>query len=51
MTYKSSLKMVAIDQYLEELCPLRDFTVLRTFFALLFDIQYIALPYQDTDQV
>jgi hypothetical protein len=40
---------------LEELCPLRDFTAFRTFFLsayiYLFDIWYIALPYQDTDQV
>jgi hypothetical protein len=97
--------MVAIDQFLEELRPLRHFTVFQTFFSLLtdihlifgtllcytkiqikfefgsdplifhevmalglrkknhelsvfhaffsysFDIQYIALPYQDTDQV
>jgi hypothetical protein len=27
--------MVAIDQFLEELCPLGDFTVFRTFFSLL----------------
>jgi hypothetical protein len=36
MTYRSSLKMVATDQLLEELCPLnlailRGFTVFRTF--------------------
>jgi hypothetical protein len=51
--------MVAIDQYLEELCPLdstilMDFTVFRTLFSAYrfsFDIWYIALPYQDTDQV
>jgi hypothetical protein len=27
--------MVAIDQFLEELCPMRDFTVFRTFFLSL----------------
>jgi hypothetical protein len=47
--------MVAIDQFLEELRPLRDFTVSRTFllsaYRYSFDISYIALPYQDTDQV
>jgi hypothetical protein len=47
--------MVAIDQFLEELCPLMDFTVFRTFFLSAyrysFDIWYIALPHQDTDQV
>jgi hypothetical protein len=37
MTYRSSSKMVAIDQFVEELCPLdlailRDFTVFLTFF-------------------
>jgi hypothetical protein len=32
----------AIDQFLEELCPLRDFTVFRTFFfSLLTDIHLI----------
>jgi hypothetical protein len=41
MTYRSSSKMVAIDQYLEELCPLRDFTVFQTFFSLLTDIYLI----------
>jgi hypothetical protein len=55
MTYRSSSKVVAIDQFLEELCPLRDFTVFRAFFLSAyiysFDIWYIALPYQDTDQV
>jgi hypothetical protein len=47
--------MVVIDQFLEELCPLRDFTVFRTFFLSAyrysFDIWYTALPYQDSDQV
>jgi hypothetical protein len=47
--------MVAIDQYLEELCPLRDITLLRTFslsaYRYSFDIWYIALPNQDIDQV
>jgi hypothetical protein len=33
--------MVAIDQFLEELCPLRDITALRTFFSLLTDIHLI----------
>jgi hypothetical protein len=33
--------MVAIYQLLEELCPLKDFTVLRTFFSLLTDIHFI----------
>jgi hypothetical protein len=34
--------MVAIDKFLEELCPLRDFTVFRTFFlSLLTDIHLI----------
>jgi hypothetical protein len=33
--------MVAIDQFLEELCPLTDFTVFRTFFPLLTDIHLI----------
>jgi hypothetical protein len=34
--------MVAIDQFLEELCPERDFAVSRTFFfALLTDIHLI----------
>jgi hypothetical protein len=34
--------MVAIDQFLEELCPFRDFTVFRTlFFSLLTDIHLI----------
>jgi hypothetical protein len=46
---------VAIDQFLEELCPLKDFTVFWTFFLSAyrysFDIWYIAFPYQDTDQV
>jgi hypothetical protein len=55
MTYRSSSKMVAIDQFLGELCPLRNFTVFRTFFLSAywysFDIWYIALPYLDTDQV
>jgi hypothetical protein len=45
--------MVAIDEFLEELCPLRGFTVFRTFFSLLTDIHLIfgtlALQYQDTD--
>jgi hypothetical protein len=44
---------VAIDQFLKELCPLRDFTVSALFFLSAyrysFDIWYIALPYQDTD--
>jgi hypothetical protein len=47
--------MVAIDQFLEELCPLTYFTVFLTFFRSAyrysFDIWYIALPYQDADQV
>jgi hypothetical protein len=55
MTYRSSSKMVAIDQFLDELCPLRDVTLFRTFFLSAyrysFHIWYIALPYQDTDQV
>jgi hypothetical protein len=37
-----------IDQFLEELCPLRDFTVFRTFclspYRYSFDIWSIALP-------
>jgi hypothetical protein len=33
--------MAAIDQFLEELCPLRDFTVFRTFFSLLTDYHLI----------
>jgi hypothetical protein len=33
--------MVAIDQFLEELCPLRGFTVSRTFFSQLTDIHLI----------
>jgi hypothetical protein len=41
MTYRSSSKMVAIDQFLEELCFLRDFTVFRTFLSLLIDINLI----------
>jgi hypothetical protein len=46
--------MVAINQFLEELSPLRDFTV-PDFFSLSayrysFDIWYIALPYQGRDQ-
>jgi hypothetical protein len=45
--------MVAIDQFLEELCPFTYFTVFWTFFRSAhrysFDIWYIALPYQDTD--
>jgi hypothetical protein len=55
LTYRSSLEMVAIDQFLEELCPLTDFTVFRTFFLCTyrysFHIWYIDLPYQDKDQV
>jgi hypothetical protein len=47
--------MVAINQFLEELRPLGDFTIFRTFFLpayrYSFDIWYIALPYLDTDQV
>jgi hypothetical protein len=47
--------MVAIDRFLEELRPLGDFTVFRTFFSSAyrysFNIWYIALPYQDTDQI
>jgi hypothetical protein len=30
--------MVAIDQFLEELCPLNELSVFRTFFSLLIDI-------------
>jgi hypothetical protein len=41
MTYRSSSKFVAIEQFLEEFCPLRDFTVFRTFFSLLTDIHLI----------
>jgi hypothetical protein len=42
MTCRSSSKIVAIDQFLKELCPLRHFTVFRTFFfALLTDIHSI----------
>jgi hypothetical protein len=41
MTYRSSSKIVAIDQFLEELCPLRDFKVFRTFFSPLTDIHLI----------
>jgi hypothetical protein len=44
--------MVAIDQFLEELCPLRNLQFSALFFLsayrYLFDIWYIALPYQDT---
>jgi hypothetical protein len=47
--------MVAIDQILEELCPLTNFAVFLTFFRSAyrysFDIWYIALPNHDTDQV
>jgi hypothetical protein len=47
--------MDAIEQFLEESCPLRDCTVFRTFslsaYKYSFDNWYIALPYQDTDQV
>jgi hypothetical protein len=47
--------MVSIDQFLEELCPLRDITVFQTIFLsayrFSFDIWCIALQYQDTDQV
>jgi hypothetical protein len=50
-----SSKMVAIDQFLEELCPLNKKSIFRTFFLFAyrysFDIWYIALPYQGTDQV
>jgi hypothetical protein len=49
------LQMLAIDQFLGELCPLKDFTVFWTFFLFAyrysFDIWYIALQYLDTDQV
>jgi hypothetical protein len=46
MTYRSSLKMVAIDQFLDELCPLnliilRDFTVFRTSLCLQIFIWYL----------
>jgi hypothetical protein len=39
--------MVAIDQFLEELCPLNEKSVFWTFslFAYTFDIWYIALPF------
>jgi hypothetical protein len=47
--------MVAIDQFLEELCPLNEKSVFRTSFLFAYrysyDIWYISLPYQDTDQV
>jgi hypothetical protein len=47
--------MIAIDQYLEELCPLKEFYSFLDFFLSAyrysFDIRYIALPYLDTDQV
>jgi hypothetical protein len=47
--------LVAIDQFLEELYPLNEKSVFRPFFLFAyrysFDIWYIALPYQDTDQV
>jgi hypothetical protein len=33
--------MVAIDQFLEELCPLNEKSVFRTFFSLLTDIHLI----------
>jgi hypothetical protein len=46
VTYRSSSKMVAIDQFLDDLCPmnfaiLRHFTVFLTFFSLLTDILLI----------
>jgi hypothetical protein len=47
--------MTAIDQFLEELCPLNELSVFWISFLSAyrysFDIWYIALPYQDTDQV
>ena len=53
--YMHDLQIKIDDQFLGELCPLRDFTVFRTFFLFAyrysFDIWYIALPYLDTDQV
>jgi hypothetical protein len=58
MTYRSNLKIVAINQFLEELCPLNlvilwDFTVFHIFvlsaYRYSFSIWYVALPYQDTD--
>jgi hypothetical protein len=33
--------MIAIEQFLEELCPLRDFTLFRTFFSLPTDFHLI----------
>jgi hypothetical protein len=53
ITYRSSSKMVAIDQFLEELCPLNltilmDFIVFLTFFpnvcSYCIEILYMALP-------
>jgi hypothetical protein len=41
MTYRSISKIVAIDQFLGELWPLRCFTVFRIFFSLLTDIHLI----------
>jgi hypothetical protein len=45
MTYRSSSKMVAIDQFLDDaplnLVILRDFTVFRTFFSILTYITLI----------
>jgi hypothetical protein len=41
MTYRSSSKMIAINQFLEELCPLNKLSVFRTFISLLTDIHLI----------
>jgi hypothetical protein len=54
MTYRSTSKMVSIDQFLKELCPLnltilRNFRVFHSFilsaYRYSFDIWYIAWPY------
>jgi hypothetical protein len=58
--YRWSSNLVLIHQFFTELWPLdlgkyHKFSVFRTFFLRAlrysFDIWYIALPYQDTDQV
>jgi hypothetical protein len=41
MTYRSNLKMVAINKFLEELCPLNKLSVFWTFFSSL--LTYIHL--------
>ena len=41
MTYRSTLKMAAIDPFLEELCSLSELSVFRTSFSLLTDFHLI----------